>query len=254
MKVRVLGCRRSRELGPQVNSFLLDDRLLVDAGSVCAALDSGEQLAISDLLLTHAHFDHLADLPFLVENGLGLRAEPLRIWAPAEVLGQLSAHLFNDRVWPDFTRSRGAHGPAVELCPLPPEGSSLVAGFRVRWVRTSHPVFTVGYFLGQEGAAVLIAGDTGPTEELWQVARDLPVLGGVFVETSFPDRLADIAAHSGHLTPGVLRGELAKLTRPLLPVKVFHLKPRFIAEIVAELDALEDPRLQILHGGEEFLF
>lgn len=42
--------------------------------------------------------------------------------------------------------------------------------------------------------------------------------------------------------------------RPQAAVKVFHLKPHFLAEIVAELDALEDPRLQILHGGEEFLF
>lgn len=254
MKVRVLGCRRSRELGPQVNSFLLNDRLLVDAGTVCAALDSDEQLAVSDLLLTHAHFDHLADLPFLVENGLGLRTEPLRIWAPAQVLGQLSVHLFNDRIWPDFTRARGGHGAAVELHPLPPDTTGRVADFRVHWVRTSHPVFTVGYVLEQAQAAVLIAGDTGPTEALWQLAGHLPALRGVFVETSFPDRLAGIAGSSGHLTPATLRGELAKLARPQLPVKVFHLKPRFLAEIVAELDALEDVRLQILHGGEEFLF
>jgi hypothetical protein len=61
-----------------------------------------------------------------------------------------------------------------------------------------------------------------------------------------------LAAASGHLTPALLRGELTKLGRDELPVKIFHIKPRFRDETVAELNALGDARLQILHGGEEF--
>lgn len=254
MKLRILGCRGTRPSGHQASSFLLGESLLLDAGTVCAALDPQAQSAISDLLLTHAHFDHLADLPFLVENGLGRRREPLRIWAPEAVLQVVAKHLFNDAIWPDFSRAQGEYPPQVEFCPLHPGEVSRVAGFDVRWARTNHPVFGVGYSLQQEGSAVLISGDTGPTEELWQLANSLPQLQGVFVETSFPDRLAATAASSGHLTPASLRAELVKLNRPQLPVKVFHLKPRFLDDIVTELEALEDPRLQILHGGEEFLF
>lgn len=254
MKVRVLGCRGTRAAGHQASSFLIEESLLVDAGSICAALDQNAQLALSDVLLTHAHFDHLADLPFLVENGLGRRPRPLRIWAPKEVLQLVGEHLFNDAIWPDFTRRQGGYPAQVEFCPLPPAQASCVAGVEVRWVRTHHPVFAAGYCLQQDGAALLISGDTGPTEAFWRLARSLPQLQGVFVETSFPDRLASVAASSGHLTAATLRAELVKLDRPQVPVKVFHLKPRFLAEIVAELDALEDPRLQILHGGEEFLF
>lgn len=254
MKLRILGCRGTRASGHQASSFLLDESLLLDAGTVCAALDPQAQSTISDLLLTHAHFDHLADLPFLVENGLGRRHQPLRIWAPEPVLQVVAEHLFNDAIWPDFSRAQGAYPPQIEYCPLPAGQVSRVAGFEVRWARTNHPVFAVGYGLQRHDSAVLISGDTGPTEELWQLANALPQLQGVFVETSFPDRLAATAAGSGHLTPASLQAELVKLNRPQLPVKVFHLKPRFLDEIVTELDALEDPRLQILHGGEEFLF
>lgn len=232
----------------------MGESLLVDAGAVCAALDPQSQSAISDLLLTHAHLDHLADLPFLVEQGLGRRAAPLRIWAPEPVLQAVADHLFNDAIWPDFSQGQGEYPPQIEYCPLPPGQFSRVAGFEVGWARTNHPVFAVGYALQREGGAVLISGDTGPTEALWQLARSLPQLQGVFVETSFPDRLAALAASSGHLTPATLRAELVKLNRPQLPVKVFHLKPRFLDEIITELETLEDPRLQILHGGEEFHF
>ena len=253
MKVRILGAR-TRAAGPQSSSFLVGESLLVDAGSVCAALDQQAQLAISDLLLTHAHFDHLADLPFLVENGLGHRRQPLRIWAPQEVLQVVGTHLFNDALWPDFSRPQGEYPAQVEFCPLPAGQVTRVAGIEVRWARTNHPVFAVGYCLQQHGTAVLISGDTGPTAEFWQLGRSLSHLQGVFIETSFPDRLATVAGNSGHLTPATLRAELLKLDRPQVAVKVFHLKPRFLDEIVAELDALEDSRLQILHGGEEFLF
>lgn len=254
MKVRVLGCRGARATGQQASSFLLGESLLVDAGTVCAALEPEAQLAISDLLLTHAHFDHLSDLPFLVENGLERRRQPLRVWAPQEVLQAVRNHLFNDVLWPDFSRPQGDCPAQVEFCPLPAGQVSWVAGIEVGWARTNHPVFAAGYCLQQHGAAVLISGDTGPTEDFWQLGRSQTQLQGVFIETSFPDRLATVAVNSGHLTPATLRAELVKLARPQVAVKVFHLKPRFLAEIVAELAALEDPRLQILHGGEEFLF
>ena len=50
----------------------------------------------------------------------------------------------------------------------------------------------------------------------------------------------------------MLAGELAKLGRPNLPVGIFHMKPQFLDELRAELAAPNDPRLQLLQGGEEF--
>lgn len=252
MRIRVLGSDGSRTPGHRTSSLLLNGHLLLDAGTVTAVLSLEEQLAIDDVLLTHAHLDHMVDLAFLVDNVFIRRSTPLRLWAPEPVLAAVRTHLFNDTVWPDFTRLPAAEAPGIVLRPLAPGVVTEVAGVRVRWERTAHPVFTAGYCLTQGEASVLYSGDTGATEALWQLARETPQLRAAFVETSFPDRLALLAAVSGHLTPASLRGELAKLGRDDLPIKIFHIKPLFLDEIVAELNALGDGRLQILSGGEEF--
>lgn len=253
MKIRVLGSYGSRIPGYHTSSLLINDRLLLDAGTVTAALSLEQQLAIDDVLLTHAHLDHMVDLAFLVDNVLTLRSAPLRVWAPEPVLRAVHEHLFNDAVWPDFTRLPDAAAPALRLLPLPADQETEVAGTRVRWVRTNHPVFTAGYCLTEGETSLLYSGDTGGTESLWRLARSCSRLAIAFIETSFPDRLAALAAASGHLTPATLRGELAKLGRDEVPVKIFHIKPQFLGEIVAELNALGEGRLQILHGGEEFV-
>jgi len=252
MNIRVLGSYGSRTPGHHTSSLLINGRLLLDAGTVTAALSIEEQRSIDDVLLTHAHLDHTVDLAFLVDNVLTLRSEPLRLWAPAPVLETLRRHLFNDAIWPDFTRLPTPQAPALRLLPLAEEGATPVAGLQVRWKRTTHPVCAVGYCLSEGETSLLHSGDTGITEALWQMARGCPQLRMAFVETSFPNRLADLATASGHLTPAMLQGELRKLGRDNLPVKVFHIKPQFFDEIVAELNALEDGRLQILRGGEEF--
>lgn len=252
MNIRVLGSYGSRLPGQHSSSLLLNDNLLIDAGTVTAALGLEQQLAIDDVLLTHAHLDHMVDLAFLIDNVLTLRQTPLRIWAPPPVLDALHRHLFNDEVWPDFTRLPTAQAPALRLVPLDAGKENEVAGLRVRWARTNHPVWTAGYYLTDGSAGLLHSGDTGVTGAVWSLARDCPQLKIAFVETSFPNRLAALAEASGHLTPALLRQELAKLGRDAVPVKIFHIKPQFLAEIVAELNALGDGRLQVLHGGEQF--
>ena len=65
MNIKVLGCSGGKTIDHAPTSFLLDDRVLVDAGTVMNKLDSDELFKIDHLLLTHAHFDHLAEVPFL---------------------------------------------------------------------------------------------------------------------------------------------------------------------------------------------
>lgn len=254
MKIRVLGSYGARLPGCRSSSLLINGSLLLDAGTVTASLSLEEQAAVDDVLLTHAHLDHMVDLAFLVDNVLTLRSSPLRVWAPEPVLEAVHRHLFNDVVWPDFARLPSPGAPALEMRPLTAGRETEIAGLRVRWATVNHPVYAAGYCLAEGDTTVLFSGDTGPTEELWRLARGCPDLGAVFVETSFPNRLAHLAEASGHLTPAMLQAELAKLGRSDVPVKIFHMKPQFLEEIVAELDALEDERLQVLRGGEELLF
>jgi ribonuclease BN (tRNA processing enzyme) len=254
MQVQVLGSYGSRAPGFYTSCLLVNGTLLLDAGTVTAALSLEEQAAVDDVLLTHAHLDHMVDLAFLVDNCLLRRSSPLRVWAPAPVLETVHRHIFNNTVWPDFTRLPEPAAPALELIPLEVGREREISGLRVCWRKVNHPVFTAGYRLSGEGSSILFSGDTGSTDDFWEMGRTCPEIKAVFVETSFPNRLSELADASGHLTPASLRDELKKFDRTDVPVKIFHMKPQFLQEILAELNSLGDDRLQVLEGGEKFLF
>nr|NIS39966.1 3',5'-cyclic-nucleotide phosphodiesterase [Desulfuromonadales bacterium] len=254
MKVDVLGSYGARLPGFSTASFMIDDRLLIDAGTVTWTLPLEQQLAIDDILLTHAHLDHMVDLAFLADNVFGLRKEPIRVWAPGAVLSSLHEHLFNNKVWPDFSNLPGNGGASLAFCPLDESGACDVAGFQLEWARTNHPVCCAGYLLRSGTSAVLFSGDTGTTEDLWNLGRRCRDLKAAFVEASFPNSRHEMATASGHLTPALLAGELKKLNRDELTILVYHMKPQFLDEILAELAELDREGLQALKGGESFRF
>ncbi len=250
MKFQVLGSYGARLPGHGTASFLVNDRMLVDAGTVTWLLSLEQQMAIDDVLLTHAHLDHIVDLAFIADNVLPFRDRSIRVWAPAEVLDAARRHLFNNVLWPDFTSIKIGREPILEFRPLPVGEVIEVAGVKVRWCETNHTVFTAGYLLEENGQSLLLSGDTGPTEQIWALGRESEGLTGVLAEVSFPNRLQDLALASGHLTPALIGDELAKLARPDVPVWVFHMKPQFLDEILFELNALEGLHLKMLRGNE----
>ena len=66
--------------------------------------------------------------------------------------------------------------------------------------------------------ASIRAQGTPETMELWNVAAMEPTLKAAFIETSFPDELAELALVSKHLTPSLLSGAFQKIGRPDLTV------------------------------------
>lgn len=211
-----------------------------------------EQAQIDDILLTHAHLDHMVDLAFLADNVLNRRKTPIRIWAPEPVLEAVRQHLFNDFIWPDFTRIPTAENPVITLKSLPEDDSIEIGGYRVGFAQTNHTIYTVGYCLTNKNGSLFYSGDTSTTEAIWDMARQCPDLKIAFIEASFPNRLEHLANISGHLTPAMLKTELKKFGDRNIPIKVFHMKPQYLEDLQAELAALNDDRLQVLDGGEFF--
>ena len=68
MKIRVLGAFGGEGLGHRPSSFLVNNRILIDGGSVTGALTVPQQLAIEHAIISHAHLDHVAGLVYLTET------------------------------------------------------------------------------------------------------------------------------------------------------------------------------------------
>src|SRR5262245_16276360 len=111
MELRVLGGFGSVGVQQRPSAFLINGRTLVDAGTVPGALPVSEQFAIEHALISHVHLDHIVGLAFLAET-LALVNEaarhtverPLQVLSAPPVVATLRDSLFNNIVWPDFSR------------------------------------------------------------------------------------------------------------------------------------------------------
>jgi len=253
MRLHALGCYGGEAPGCHQTSLLVDGRLLLDAGSVTAALPLDSQAAIDQVLVSHSHLDHIAALAFIADNLSTVRTKPIEVWSIAPVIRHLRTHVFNGIIWPDFTTIPSPSNSILSFHEIREGKPQRVGGYEVTAVRVNHTVEAVGYLVSDGEASILFQGDSGPTEKLWKLANAASRLQAIIVETSYPNRLQDLADASGHLTPQSLRAELTKLTADA-PIYAQHLKPQFISDLVRELAELSDPQVGILEQGKEYLF
>jgi len=255
MHFRVLGSYGGDMPGCLMTAFLLDEHLLLDAGTIGQALDLKEQGRIRDVLISHSHLDHCNALPFFAVNIFGTDSPPVAVHALPATLDAISSHILNNLVWPDFTKIKKLNGQAVfVLHPMTERQLEKVGEFQVTPVRVNHPVPTSGFVItDSNGRSLVYTGDTGVTDEIWDAASEAPNLRAIVTEVSFPNRMQKLAETSGHLTPGELKRELGKVGRKLdIPVLVYHLKPEYDAEIRQELKELHMGNLEALKPGKTY--
>lgn len=250
MRIRVLGAYGGSTPWHRQTSFLLDGTVALDAGALTQSLTLEEQSRVRSIVVTHSHLDHIASLPFLVENVFGRRQEAIEVVATQDVAALLQAHLFNDAIWPDFTRIPTHLLPAVTFRVVEPGVPFRVNGLHALAVPVTHVVPTYGYLVWNDDSCVVFSSDTGPTEALWAAARRRADLKAIFVECSFPDAMSEIAEVSKHLTPRTLREEMRKFPASV-PVNLYHMKPPTLPALKADVAALADPRIRILDDGDE---
>ena len=254
MKVKILGGHGGVTIGFQATSYLIDDKLLIDAGSVASTLSIEKQSHIDNILISHPHLDHIKDLAFLCDNCFGMRPTPFQVWSHPTVLGLIKAHLFNDTIWPDFSALPTPQNPTISFHALEPETTVEIGGYKVTPVPVQHPSDAMGYIVEKDGRSLLFTLDTAATERIWQRAKDFPTLKAVFTEVSFPNKLQKVARASDHHTPQTFAEELKKMP-PHIPIILTHLKPNFRSELEQEIAELGEPRVQVLlRDGMEFNF
>ena len=252
MKLKVLGAYGSEGQGQRPSAFLVDDHILVDAGTVGGALSVAEQAEIDHALISHAHLDHIAGLAYLTDTLAMLTPERHVVVASiAPVIDALRIHAFNDILWPDFTGIPSGSRPVLGFRTLMEDGEARVGELWVTPVAVDHTVPTTGYVIHDGETGFVYSGDTGPTERLWRVAREMRGLKALVVETAFPNRLDALARVSGHLTPEMLRREIDKMPQDV-PVWIFHIKPQLFEETAEELAKIDSARLHTLEQGKTY--
>lgn len=236
-----------------LTTFVIDDVIAVDAGSLGLLGSTEAQARIKNVFLTHSHIDHVATLPIFVENVFEDGSECPTIHASEDVIDCLRRDMFNGRLWPDFIGMSTPESPFLKLSVMKAGVSIRVGDLRVTAIEVDHLVPTVGVVIEGPDASVVIAGDTGPTNRLWEAANALPNLKAVFLEAAFPDELGWLADASKHMTPGRFGHEMTKI-RPGVPVFVVHIKPKYHDRIAAELAKIARPGIQICTPGRIYEF
>jgi ribonuclease BN (tRNA processing enzyme) len=253
--IRVLGCHGSQMPGYNTTSFLLNGKILIDAGTITPLLEVEEQGNIRYILLTHAHLDHVKDLMFLADNIYYLpKDSPLVIYSTPYIIEMLKTHLFNGIIWPDFSKLPSPENTILKFVVINPGEKIRLDNFDITAILVHHSVETVGYVIESEEKSVLFIGDTGPTEEIWEVANRIKNLKAIFIETSLPNSMKEIADMTGHLTPGTLERELMKLASRDLDIYLYHMKIQHYESIQREISLIGNRSIHILQDGQIIRF
>jgi cAMP phosphodiesterase len=255
MKVKVLGCSGSETIGHNPPGFLVNDVLMMDAGTITAALSIKAQAKITDILISHSHLDHVKGILFLADNIIGRTKKPVNIHALPQVIAAIKKHLMNNVIWPDFTRIPSGKNPVFTYKPFKAGREFKAAGFTVKAIPMNHPVPAVGFLVSDPRSSLLYSADTGSNEKLWKAASEAKNLKAVIVDTSFPDSYDALAGVSGHFTPRRLQRDIEKAKiDSTLPIYIYHIKPAYEPRVIKDLRAMGRNNVKILKEGKTYTF
>jgi ribonuclease BN (tRNA processing enzyme) len=252
MKLRVLGCSGGIGGDLRTTSLLLDDDVLIDAGTGVGDLSIAALTAIDHIFITHSHMDHVACMPFVADTVGWLREKPITIHATRATLDILKEHLFNWKLWPDFSQIPDPAAPVIRYEEMEVGRTVVLGSRRITALPANHVVPAVGYHIDSGARSLVFTGDTTTNDALWPYVNRIENLRYLIIETALSDRELDLAVVSKHLCPSLLAQELEKLTVPA-EVYITHLKPRE-AEIIMEEIAVRVPhrRARELRNNQVF--
>lgn len=254
MKLRVLGCSGGIGGNLHTTSFLLDHDVLIDAGTGVSELSLTELGLIDHVFITHSHLDHIACIPLLVDSVSFMRDRPLTVYATEDTLDILRQHVFNWKIWPDFSEIPSVQQPFMRYRSIELGETVVLDGRSITAVPASHVVPAVGYRLDSGRASLVYSGDTTSNDEFWNVVNKIGNLRFLIVETAFSDSERELAVLSKHLCPSLLAEELQKF-QGAAEVFITHLKPGEAELTMREIERLVQGRSpRMLLNNQEFEF
>ena len=236
--IKFLGTSGSKKDGHGSSCVQVSDNIVIDAGNIIQGLKD-EARYIEHIFLTHSHLDHISDIAFLVDTYLSQRDTPIKVYGLKETLEALDKHIFNWSVWPDFKEIslvKSGH-KSIEFVEIELGVEYEFEDVTLKPIALNHTVPTCGYVIKKDNFCVIYASDTYVSEEIWKEANEDLDIESIIIDVSFPSDFEELARASKHLTPRLLKMELAKLTRAV-NIYVTHIKPSYLEQVSMELDIL----------------
>ena len=253
ISLRLLGCNGG--IGGshrQTTCYLLGESTIIDSGTGLTLLDLPQLACIDNVILTHAHFDHIACLPLLIDSAASLRNEPIKVWGPAEVIEILETHIFNDMIWPDFTKIPSESAPFMKLDAISERME--IAGMTFTPLAASHGIPACGYLVEKDGQSIAFSGDTEDCPLFWQSVSQNRSIQAVIIECSYPSTMSEMAKISMHMDVPTVASRVNELPKDI-SVVIVHRKPGWESVIEAELrERLPNRELVFPEPGDVLIF
>jgi len=257
MKFQLLPSSFEEDGSPSARQHLaclvVDDRVAIDAGSLAMAATDDIRRNLRDIVLTHAHLDHIAGLPLYVDDLFATLDKPITVHALKDVIDVLERDVFNWSVFPRFSELETSAGPAIRYAAVEFGESFEISSLNFRLFQTDHKVPSAGVVVSDGQSSVAVTGDTASLTGLKKAASSIHNLRCVLIECAFPNSLSGIARNSHHMTPTILADELHGFG-PACPVFVINIKPRYREEVVTELAKLNIPNVQVMSVGKPYVW
>ncbi|MFQ3573110.1 MAG: 3',5'-cyclic-nucleotide phosphodiesterase [Thermodesulfovibrionales bacterium] len=251
MRLKVLGCSGAEMPGHSPSSFIIDEIIALDAGSITSALTEKQQRKIKGILVTHAHLDHISAIPFLADNLIISRPDlRFEVFSLRPIIKAMKDNLLNSTIWPDFTDIPHPKDGIIKLVELRESEETTIYDYKITPIAVNHTVPAVGYLVvDKDGKSLFYTGDTGPTSKTWKRLGDR-CLDALIIEVSFPNKMKELALITGHLTAELMSAELKSIK--CMPKRVFitHPKPQYLKQISSELKMLRMKNLSMLSDGK----
>ncbi len=164
------------------------------------------------------------------------------MYALAETIQALKTHVFNNVIWPDFSRIPSERTPLLSFEPLASGDTVRLADKSIEALPAVHTVPAVGYSVSSQtsGGCWVFSGDTCGDAAFWARVNELPVRMLV-IETAFSNEEQQLAELSRHLSPHGLATQLDAIvsgSAAPYPIYITHTKPAQTETIMTEIAEL----------------
>lgn len=253
MEVKILGAFGSKFKGKKMLSILIENKVIIDAGNIMESLGE-ESFKISDILISHLHLDHIADIPFLIAESFPVREKPLNIWSQKETLNGLKKYIMNQKVWPDFTKIKlNSNVSSVNYLELKANEAIDINGLKILPFKSNHTIPTLGFMVVKDNKSFVFSGDTHKNNEIWETINRNEEIKALFIDVSYPKRMSELGKVAKHLSTDAFEEELKNLKRKI-KIFVIHVKPVFFKEVKKEIKDIcsrTGLEIEVLEDGDK---